>query len=561
MSIRKKLLFVFASILLIMLLSLGIILAELNKTSKQVEYALDDQVKQVILADEIKFSIAMQGIYLRELVVIGKPEVREQLRTQQDNLDTYITELKEIATSADLKVYTDAIQTNFDLFNQSIEKVTAQYEAGNLEQANDLIMTDAVVANEGILENAENIKSIQMVKLEQLSDGAKNTASFATTITTIAMIIAVLLGILAFAYIRRYITNPLSKLVEAVSLVAEGDLSKEAIHHKSKDEIGQLAASFNKMKANLQFIVRRIQTNTEHLTSAAEELTASTQETTATTEDIASRISETSQLAQSSAAASSESAQAMDETAAGIQKIAESTQALNHQAMDASDNALTGSGTVDQAQMQMGTIKDSTSIVNELIEKLSRQSEEIGNITKVITDITEQTNLLALNAAIEAARAGEHGKGFAVVADEVRKLAEESKHSAAQIVELIEDIKKDTHNVQKAANNSLVSVDEGVRIISESGQSFQSIHQAIRSMNDQIIEISAASQEISASAEEVAASIGEISNGASNAAQHTETIAASVEEQVATMTAINDIAVDLANKSGDLQDLIKHFKL
>lgn len=179
----------------------------------------------------------------------------------------------------------------------------------------------------------------------------------------------------------------------------------------------------------------------------------------------------------------------------------------------------------------------------------------------MITDITEQTNLLALNAAIEAARAGEYGKGFAVVAEEVRKLAEESKLSAGKIVELTNSIKTDTENVEKAVNDSLHSVHEGVDIISETGKSFNLIQQAIHLMNDQISDISAASQQISASAEEVAASVEEISKGSTNAADHMETIAASVEEQTATMIGVNNVAVELSDQSIELQQLLKKFKV
>jgi len=143
----------------------------------------------------------------------------------------------------------------------------------------------------------------------------------------------------------------------------------------------------------------------------------------------------------------------------------------------------------------------------------------------------------------------------------VRKLAEESKESASRIVELTNVIINDTVSVEKAVKESLQSVNLGVEVIKESGTAFQSIHEGILVVNDKINEISAASQQISAGAEEVAASVENIANGANNSSDNFQTIAAAVEEQTATMNGVNHVAIDLSNKSVELQELIKQFKV
>ncbi|CAM5524809.1 Methyl-accepting chemotaxis protein OS=Lysinibacillus sphaericus OX=1421 GN=LS41612_15285 PE=3 SV=1 [Lysinibacillus sphaericus] len=186
----------------------------------------------------------------------------------------------------------------------------------------------------------------------------------------------------------------------------------------------------------------------------------------------------------------------MDEIAHSVQRIAEATQLLNSKALDTQVIANEGGKTLQTAENQMAVIQQSSHETNERIKQLSAQSTEIEKIIKVITDITEQTNLLALNAAIEAARAGEHGKGFAVVADEVRKLAEESKASAHQIVDLTTSIQQETNAVEKAVSVTVQNVEEGVTFIQNAQVSFDTIMKAIQEITSQIEDVSASTEEI-----------------------------------------------------------------
>lgn len=561
MSINKKLNLAFTSIIALLLISTFVSMYNSNKVNEKIDEALGQRIELLKTIDEIRVGIGLQGQYIRTLLTNDTDETREQLQHYANYVDENILRVNELATTDTMRNYFKEITLHNNEFNTTMESYLELIDRKDLKNAEVLLDKDIAKANDNILAVAEKMTTFQSNRLKTISKETQSALKTSDMTSIILLIISIIIGIILMIFVRQKISSPLKEMVSAAQTIAAGDLSLQDLKVMSKDEIGQLAEANNTMKRNLQILIQRIQQNAEQLSAAAEELSASTEEVTATTADMADRSNETLQASNASAQAASESAKAMDETATGVHRIAESTQTLHESSSETYKAAQTGGKVIQHANEQMTAINQSSQIVNELVQKLSKQTVEIENITNVITAITEQTNLLALNAAIEAARAGEHGKGFAVVADEVRKLAEESKASANKIVEVIQDIKTDTTNVELAAANSVQSVSEGVRVIEEAGNTFVSIVSAVEKMNIQIEEISAISEEISASAEQVAASADAIAKSSSEASYNVESIAAAIEEQTATMEQVNSIAVDLSQSAQTLQDETLKFKL
>lgn len=433
----------------------------------------------------------------------------------------------------------------------------------------------------------------------------------------IALVIgSVLFGIGLGVFISRIISAPVSKLVLAAEKIAEGDLNVQ-VESESKDEIGMLSLSFKQMIENLRNVVgnvkdtsEKVAASSQELASTSEEIAKGTQQIAQTVDQVASGSQEQSKNVQASAAAIEQLGQAVQEVANGAQtqskavddtvelveqitKAIEHVSALSQEAaangQQVSDVANTGGKQVSEAVVGMVRIKDATDKVEEMVKQLGESSQQIGAIVETIDDIAEQTNLLALNAAIEAARAGEHGKGFAVVADEVRKLAERSSKATGEIAELISNIQQMTNDAVEAMDIGSRQVADGRELANKAGDALNEIQQSVEGIVRQIEEMSAASQnmtsystevvkaienmsavteettaaaqQMSASSTEVSHQIEQVASVSEQNAAAAEEVSATTQEQSASSEELNASAEELSAMAEELQEMVSHFKL
>lgn len=561
MSIRKKLYFGFGIVIIFLLISSILSLVQINKINDQYTFLIEDRVYKLLQIDKVLNASSLQGVYIRSYLLEPSDTTLKNLEKQQNTIQEISNELDKIFVDKEMQ---DELQNLLDdqaIFKEATAEIITTYQNQGLNPSLTILTNKARPANEGIQEAVNAIVEYQTNQVDKVSAEASESAKISTILIIVIAVLSIALAAIIALFITRAITRPINKLTVAAEIIAEGDLSHDDIEVKTKDEIRKLSDTFNKMKSNLRSLIYNVSDNIAQTTSAAEELSASTDEVALSSSDVAKRVEMLAEGGNQAAETGKESSIAMDETAHGVQRIAEATQLLHSKAIDTQTIADEGEKTLQTTQDQMTIIQQSSHETNQRIKQLSIQSAEIENITKVITDITEQTNLLALNAAIEAARAGEHGKGFAVVADEVRKLAEESKNSASQIVGLTTLIQQDTKEVEKAVNVTVQNVEQGVSFIQDAQASFGNIMTAIEEMTSQIQEVSASAEEISASTEEVAASVNEMATAANAAAEQSEMIAAAVEEQTATIHEISDVAKSLSEGAMSVQGEISKFKL
>lgn len=376
----------------------------------------------------------------------------------------------------------------------------------------------------------------------------------------IILAVTILLStILVFLFTYR-IRKRLQAVTNAMALAGNGDFTTE-IRDNSKDELGQLAVSYNLMTSNLKGMLNEVIIASKEVSYSSEELTASAEQTSKATETITVSIQEVASGAEHSTASVNESASALEEVTSRVQSISESASFISQVSSQATEKAKEGGDFVSKTVNQINSIDRSVKESGEVLKSLDQRSQEIGDISEVISGIAEQTNLLALNAAIEAARAGEQGKGFAVVANEVKKLAEQSRESSSQISKLVLDIQKEMALSNQSMRQVSGDVKNGLQIVQQTEVSFKEILSYIESLVNHINDMAATTEEVTANIEEITSSVSEISNVSNETSMHTQSVAASAEQQLASMEEIAASAHSLSKLADDLQKIVYRFKI
>ncbi|MCP1499188.1 methyl-accepting chemotaxis protein [Pseudomonas migulae] len=357
-------------------------------------------------------------------------------------------------------------------------------------------------------------------------------AARAKNMLLLATALALVFGLFAAWAITRQIVIPLSQTLKVAERIAAGDLTHNLVSER-QDELGQLQRAMQSMTLGLRELIGGISDGVTQIASAAEELSAVTEQTSA---GVNSQKVETDQVAT-----------AMNEMTATVQEVARNAEEASEAAVAADQQAREGDKVVGEAIAQIERLALEVGNSTEAMEHLKRESDKIGSVLDVIKSVAQQTNLLALNAAIEAARAGEAGRGFAVVADEVRSLAQRTQKSTEEIEELIVGLQTGTQQVATIMDNSRSLTDSSVELTRRAGGSLESITRtvsAIQSMN----------QQIAAAAEQQTAVAEEINRSVLNVRDVSEQTSAASEETAAS-------SVELARLGTHLQMLVGRFKV
>jgi len=493
----------------------------------KIKYAND--MKDAI--DSITRSVAVMPFATQEIVeeeknsiLILRPKYKEAVEKLEKLLETQ--EEKDL-----LKRFKDAVTQGAEVNNKIIQLVNE----GKKQEAQILYMNETRQTTMLLVEAANNIIRNQQKLLEEK---VKRLVSYSNKLLIIILIVgavSIIIGIFMSMKTTKSIKAPVEKAAEQLELMSKGDftfsISQNAINRG--DELGVIARAMDALNTNLKNVFNEIITSVHSLTSSATQLSSIAEEMSRTAESSSSR-------ANSVATASEEMSQTVVDVAKNTASIAES-------AKRAVDTAQHGNSIVEKSVSEVREIDETVNESAKFVKSLGERSAHIGEIVSVINDIADQTNLLALNAAIEAARAGEQGRGFAVVADEVRKLAERTAQATSEIEDMIKAIQNEVTKAVDIMDSATTKVQSGVELTTQAGDALKAIVKSSDELQLMVQQIASATEEMSATSEQISKEIVDIANASR------DTTASSQETAQA--------AVGLSRIATKLDETVRFFRL
>ena len=444
--------------------------------------------------------------------------------------------------------------------NRVNDEVFEVYKRGDKQLAleNLTAMNDLVTE---VRTGYEEVADKRTVSIKEVGNDVVNTSASNKTIGMIVSLILTITGILLAIFTANRISRPITIVANRMRELADGNLRHEPFAVTQQDEIGQLMLTANDLNKKLKETISSIHNVSETVAASSEELAQSANEVQTGTEQISYTMQELATGTETQASTAGDLAETMTTFQSSIHETTQEGIELKEHSEHVHDLTTTGKQLMVQSTQQMASINDIVLDSVKKVEGLNAQSAEISKLVSVIDEISNQTNLLALNAAIEAARAGEHGKGFAVVADEVRKLAEQVQFSVTDISTIVHRIQNETGTVTNSLQAGYEEVRKGTAQLDQTNSTFDQISQAVEDMNDNINVISQNLTKISQHSEAINGSIDEMASISQESAAGVEQTTATVEETAATMDEISKSANQLAEMAEELNTQLQKFTL
>ncbi len=514
LSTRAKLLFSFGLVMLMFLVVIIVAyrgireIAQSEKDLHDVQFVIDNELSELR-----SFLNSNRARILDMMLTKDKSEqltIEKNINERDQNSNAVIKTLSEIKTDMEFQSQLRELQKDIDEYTKTRGEQLALIKNGKVEEAIKLgtgVQSDRIEKIRLLsktMDTKASKESDQKLALDQ------QNADSEILLIVLVGIGALLISIVMIILLNRTIAKPLTGITEIASLIALGDLKVEVNADDRKDEVGLLNLAFYKMVEKLRISIKDIIEGVNLLGSSASEILAATTQVASGSAETATAISETTTTVEEVRQAAQLSSQKASRVSESAQQVAQVTQA--------------GQKAVDETVSGMHEIQNQMESVANTIVRLSEQSQQIGGIIASVTDVANQSNLLAVNASIEAAKAGEQGKGFAVVAQEIKSLALQSKQATMQVRDILSDIQKATSAAVMATEQTSKAVDNGVKQSTQAGEAIRQLAESSSKAMETATQIVASSQQQVVGMDQIGLAMNNINQaGTENAASMKQT--------------------------------------
>lgn len=622
LKVIQKLLIMAGVSALLLLVTAGVAFFGMRSMNDSTAALYKDRVVPMTYLNDMTRIVGLFRSNLIKYAMVPDAAERQQIRAdmekQEGELQKAITSFEATTLTSDERKSLADFKTAWATYTEARKQPMQTSDAGQQELARQQLKTGPSVqsftnANQALTDllrmNEQNAADLNE------SVAQENRQSLLVMGVAVAVALVILLG--GNLITARAIALPLKKAAEHASRMAEGDLTGDGLQSDSRDEIGELARAFSQMQKTLRHFIGSVSEGTQTVTAATDQLSGAAQQAAGAATAAATGADHVTGGANEQAQATVEADRTMGELQTTIQQIASgagksaeevqkasqmlaemvvaldgvvsSATGVSEDARKAAERSKGGAVVVADTLSSMQRIQTTSGHAADQISRLAQLSSQIGEITETISNIADQTNLLALNAAIEAARAGEHGRGFAVVADEVRKLAERSAASAREISGLIGNVQAGTSDAVKAMQAGMSEVEQGTKLAQEAGSALEEILETVegaaleitkvaegatevRKNSESVVsafdnmaavteENTAATEEMAAGTEQVKQLIDRVANLARENAQTAGEVSTSTQELSAAGAQVASSAQDLAKIAHSLEEQVKHFNV
>lgn len=519
--------------LLVVLGTLGVLVSSVAGVNRGSEELAQKMIPVIHTGHELKLSVVQVQQWLTDISATrGLDGLNDGFDEAANNAKRFKSLVAELVRLDPVnRSQYEALIPTFDDYYRVGQKMAQAYvdegPAGGNRMMGDFDAVAAAISEQvdALLEDISG-RSDALIDQQSSNLGSMRTLVFGSLlllVVLVAIIFSIIYGVIRL----------LPKVVDEMRRIADGDLSNNQRIAKNNDELGWLCDGLGAMKAQLKNLITQVCNSAQQLSASAEQMTAVAEQTRTA---IDRQQSDINQLAT-----------AMHEMSATSHEVAQNASHTSESARSANDEAHGGRGVVQASISGVRDLSLDMNSASEVITQLEQHSEQIGSILGVIRGIADQTNLLALNAAIEAARAGEQGRGFAVVADEVRTLASRTQQSTQEIQGMIEQLQQGTSDAVAVMGRGRDKTDQSVGQIEQTGSKLETIAVAVENITEMNMQIATAAEEQSKVAEEMAESIANVSHVSEETVQGAQHTA--------------DASQQLASLAIELQNLVGRFKV